>query len=52
MDQDVAADGFATLTREPIRTGADYVDSLRGRKLRVYLMGEAITVSRVRSLSR
>jgi 4-hydroxybutyryl-CoA dehydratase/vinylacetyl-CoA-Delta-isomerase len=29
--------------REPIRTGADYIDSLRGRKLRVYLMGEVIT---------
>ncbi|TAI66672.1 4-hydroxyphenylacetate 3-hydroxylase N-terminal domain-containing protein [Bradyrhizobium sp. Leo170] len=43
MDQDVAANGLATLTREPIRTGADYIASLRGRKLRVYLMGEAVT---------
>lgn len=39
MDQDVAVDGLATLARKPIRSGADYVASLRGRKLKVYLMG-------------
>jgi 4-hydroxybutyryl-CoA dehydratase/vinylacetyl-CoA-Delta-isomerase len=43
MDQDAAADGPATLSQEPIRTGADYVESLRGRKLTVYLMGEVVT---------
>src|SRR4029450_13443831 len=26
----------------PIRTGADYVESLRGRGLRVFLMGERV----------
>ncbi|MEY9270093.1 4-hydroxybutyryl-CoA dehydratase/vinylacetyl-CoA-Delta-isomerase [Bradyrhizobium elkanii] len=42
MDQDVAVDGLATLAREPIRSGVDYVASLRGRKLKVYLMGEEV----------
>ncbi|SFI12343.1 4-hydroxyphenylacetate 3-hydroxylase N-terminal domain-containing protein [Bradyrhizobium sp. Gha] len=42
MDQDSAAAAFAALSREPIRTGTDYIDSLRGRKLRVYLMGDAV----------
>ena len=28
---------------EPIRTGAEYIDSLRGRNLTVYLMGELVT---------
>ena len=42
MDQEVAADGLATLSGQPIRTGAEYIDSLRGRKLRVYLMGELV----------
>jgi 4-hydroxybutyryl-CoA dehydratase/vinylacetyl-CoA-Delta-isomerase len=27
---------------DPIRTGADYIESLRGRKLSVYLMGERV----------
>src|SRR5690349_5236558 len=42
MDQEVAADGRAALTREPIRTSAEYIASLRGRNLKVYLMGEAV----------
>lgn len=42
MDQVIAADGRATFSPEPIRTGAEYIDSLRSRKLRVYLMGEAV----------
>ena len=42
MDQDAAIDGLATLAREPIRSGSDYVASLRGRKLKVFLMGEAV----------
>ena len=29
--------------RTPIRTGAEYIDSLRGRGLRVYLLGERVT---------
>ncbi len=28
--------------QKPIRTGADYVDSLRGRDIRVYLLGELV----------
>jgi len=29
-------------TEKPIRTGADYINSLRGRDIRVYLMGELV----------
>jgi 4-hydroxybutyryl-CoA dehydratase / vinylacetyl-CoA-Delta-isomerase len=29
-------------TPRPIRTGADYIESLRGRRLQVYLMGERV----------
>jgi 4-hydroxybutyryl-CoA dehydratase/vinylacetyl-CoA-Delta-isomerase len=29
-------------TSPPIRTGAEYIDSLRGRKLKVYLFGERV----------
>ena len=29
-------------TAGPIRTGAEYIDSLRGRKLKVYFMGELV----------
>jgi 4-hydroxybutyryl-CoA dehydratase/vinylacetyl-CoA-Delta-isomerase len=41
MDQKVAAVKSAQ-SRNPIRSGAEYIESLRGRKLRVYLMGEAV----------
>jgi 4-hydroxybutyryl-CoA dehydratase/vinylacetyl-CoA-Delta-isomerase len=40
MDQDVA--GLAARSRNPIGSGAEYIESLRGRKLKVYLMGEAV----------
>src|SRR5580658_10693292 len=32
----------ATPTPRPIKTGADYIESLRGRRLKVYLMGERV----------
>jgi 4-hydroxybutyryl-CoA dehydratase / vinylacetyl-CoA-Delta-isomerase len=42
MDQEFAPAGFAKLSGTPIRSAADYVESLRGRKLKVYLMGEEV----------
>ena len=39
MDQESAA--IAKLGK-PIKSGSDYIESLRGRKLRVYLMGELV----------
>jgi 4-hydroxybutyryl-CoA dehydratase/vinylacetyl-CoA-Delta-isomerase len=41
MDQDVLTASSAP-SRDPIRSGAEYVESLRGRKLKVYLMGEPV----------
>ncbi|WP_338829581.1 4-hydroxyphenylacetate 3-hydroxylase family protein [Bradyrhizobium sp. 27S5] len=41
MDQDVVAGGSAQFCN-PIRSGSEYIESLRGRKLKVYLMGEAV----------
>ena len=41
MDQDVVAASSAP-ARNPIRSGAEYIESLRGRRLKVYLMGEAV----------
>jgi aromatic ring hydroxylase len=32
----------STLDAQPIRTGAEYVESLRNRNLTVYLMGELV----------
>jgi 4-hydroxybutyryl-CoA dehydratase / vinylacetyl-CoA-Delta-isomerase len=34
--------GSATLSGHPIRSGAEYIESLRGRNLKVYLMGELV----------
>jgi 4-hydroxybutyryl-CoA dehydratase/vinylacetyl-CoA-Delta-isomerase len=44
MDQEIVATSVASasLSENPIRTGAEYIESLRGRKLKVYLMGERI----------
>ncbi|HVX78001.1 MAG TPA: 4-hydroxyphenylacetate 3-hydroxylase N-terminal domain-containing protein [Bradyrhizobium sp.] len=44
MDQEIAASSIAggSMPGNPIRSGADYVESLRGRKLKVYLMGERV----------
>jgi len=33
---------IAERSQKPIRTGSDYIESLRGRKLKVYLFGELI----------
>lgn len=41
MDQDVVASGLAR-SGFPIRSGAEYIESLRGRRLKVYLMGEPV----------
>ncbi|MCP4732622.1 MAG: 4-hydroxybutyryl-CoA dehydratase, partial [Bosea sp.] len=41
MDQEVSAANSAW-SRKPISSGAEYVESLKGRKLKVYLMGEAV----------
>lgn len=41
MDQEVVAINSA-LYRNPIRSGAEYIESLRGRSLKVYLMGELV----------
>jgi 4-hydroxybutyryl-CoA dehydratase / vinylacetyl-CoA-Delta-isomerase len=41
MDQEVVATGSAR-ARNPIRSGSEYIESLRGRRLKVYLMGEAV----------
>ena len=41
MDQKVVAVRSAP-PPNPIRSGAEYIESLRGRKLRVYLMGEPV----------
>lgn len=41
MDQEVAAVKSGQ-SQNPIRSGADYIESLRGRKLKVYLMGELV----------
>jgi 4-hydroxybutyryl-CoA dehydratase/vinylacetyl-CoA-Delta-isomerase len=43
MDQAVVASGLTASARQPIRSGSDYIDSLRGRNLTVYLMGERVT---------
>ena len=42
---DIGTDAFAAASgvKQPIRDGADYIDSLRGRHLKVYLMGERVT---------
>ena len=42
MDQEIAAGDNATLSGNPIRSGAEYIESLRGRKLKVYLFGELV----------
>ena len=44
MDQEIGASSMAggSLSGNPIRTGAEYIESLRGRKLKVYLMGERV----------
>jgi 4-hydroxybutyryl-CoA dehydratase/vinylacetyl-CoA-Delta-isomerase len=42
MDQEVVAGSNATLSGNPIRSGAEYVESLRGRNLRIYLMGDRV----------
>ena len=42
MDQELAAGGNATLSGHPIRSGSEYIESLRGRNLKVYLMGELV----------
>ena len=42
MDQEIAAGRNATLSGNSIRTGAEYIESLRGRKLNVYLFGELV----------
>ncbi len=42
MDQEMAASDLATKSRTPIKSGSEYIDSLRNRKLKVYLMGEMV----------
>src|SRR5436190_16642284 len=42
MDQEFVAGGNATLSGNPIRSGAEYIESLRGRNLRIYLMGDPV----------
>jgi 4-hydroxybutyryl-CoA dehydratase / vinylacetyl-CoA-Delta-isomerase len=42
MDQQNAARALATNSRKPITSGAEYIESLRNRKLKVYLMGELV----------
>src|SRR3984885_13020299 len=41
MDQEVVAASSAR-TPNPIRSGGEYIESLRGRRLKVYLMGELV----------
>ena len=41
MDQEVVA-ASAARSRKPIGSGAEYIESLRGRRLKVYLMGETV----------
>ena len=41
MDQKVVAAGSTDRPGNPIRSGAEYIESLRGRKLKVYLMGDS-----------
>jgi 4-hydroxybutyryl-CoA dehydratase/vinylacetyl-CoA-Delta-isomerase len=45
MDQEFVAGGNATLSGNPIRSGAEYIESLRGRNLKIYLMGEPVAES-------
>src|SRR6201996_7071926 len=44
MDQETSASSISgsSLSGNPIRSGAEYVESLRGRKLKVYLMGQRV----------
>jgi len=44
MAESAARAAVATAVAEagPIRTGAEYIESLRGRKLKVYLFGEQV----------
>jgi 4-hydroxybutyryl-CoA dehydratase / vinylacetyl-CoA-Delta-isomerase len=42
MDEEFVAGVNATLSRNPIRSGAEYIESLRGRNLKIYLMGEPV----------
>jgi 4-hydroxybutyryl-CoA dehydratase/vinylacetyl-CoA-Delta-isomerase len=42
MDQETIASGLAPKSRKPIKSGSEYIDSLRNRKLKVYLMGELV----------
>jgi 4-hydroxybutyryl-CoA dehydratase/vinylacetyl-CoA-Delta-isomerase len=41
MDQEIVATGPARSTHS-IRSGAEYIESLRGRKLKVFLMGDLV----------
>jgi 4-hydroxybutyryl-CoA dehydratase / vinylacetyl-CoA-Delta-isomerase len=43
MDQEFVAGRNDTLSGNPIRSGSEYIESLRGRNLTVYLMGEPVT---------
>jgi 4-hydroxybutyryl-CoA dehydratase/vinylacetyl-CoA-Delta-isomerase len=42
MDQETVAGGLAPKSRKPISSGSEYIDSLRDRDLKVYLMGELV----------
>jgi 4-hydroxybutyryl-CoA dehydratase/vinylacetyl-CoA-Delta-isomerase len=42
MDLEVIAGGNTTLSGNPIGSGTEYIESLRGRNLKVYLMGERV----------
>ena len=42
MDQEFVAGRNATLSGNPMRSGFEYIESLRGRNLKVYLMGEPV----------
>jgi len=42
MDQNHVTGALATTSSKSIMTGSEYIDSLRNRKLKVYLMGELV----------
>ena len=42
MDQEFVAGRNAGFSGNPIRSGAEYIESLRGWNLKVYLMGELV----------
>lgn len=52
MDQEFVARRNAALSGNPIQSGSEYIESLRGRNLEVSLMGEPVSSTAMRHYGR